>query len=49
MFPGGVLLFDDYGSEMQSPGAARAIDEFLAQRPEPLIKATTAQAFLIKR
>jgi hypothetical protein len=43
------MVFDDYGSEMQSPGAARAIDEFTAERPEPLIKAPTAQAFLIKR
>jgi hypothetical protein len=49
LVPGGLLLFDDYGSEMQSPGAARAIDEFMAEGPEPLIKAPTAQAFLIKR
>jgi hypothetical protein len=49
LVPGGLLLFDDYGSEMQSPGAARAIDEFMAERPEPLIKAPSAQAFLIKR
>jgi hypothetical protein len=49
MVPGGVMVFDDYGSEMQSPGAGRAIDEFAAERPEPLIKAPTAQAFLIKR
>jgi O-methyltransferase len=47
--PGGVILFDDYGSQMQSPGAARAIDEFMRDRPEPLIASPTAQAFVIKR
>jgi O-methyltransferase len=49
MVAGGVMLFDDHGSAMQSPGAARAIDEFMATRPEPLITAPTAQAFLVKR
>lgn len=49
MVPGGVIVFDDYGSELQSPGAGRAIDEYMAERPEPLITAPTAQAFLIKR
>lgn len=48
MVPGGVMLFDDYGSEM-SPGAAKAIDEFVADRPEPLIESPTQQAFLIRR
>ena len=42
------MLFDDYGSEM-SPGAAKAIDEFVAGRPEPLIESPTQQAFLIRR
>jgi O-methyltransferase len=49
MVPGGVMLFDDYGSAMQSPGARKAIDDFMADRPESLIDAPTAQAFLIKR
>jgi hypothetical protein len=49
MVPGGIMLFDDYGSALQSPGAARAIDEFMAGRPEPLVEVPTAQAFLIKR
>jgi O-methyltransferase len=49
MVPGGVMLFDDYGSGMQSPGAAKAIDDFMTDRDEPLIKAPSAQAFLIKR
>jgi O-methyltransferase len=49
MVPGGVMLFDDYGSARQSPGAARAVDEFMAGRPERVIAVPTAQAFLIKR
>jgi O-methyltransferase len=47
--PGGVLVFDDYGSSLQSPGVARAVDELMADRPEALISSPTAQAFLIKR
>jgi O-methyltransferase len=46
--PGGVMLFDDYGS-VASPGATKAIDDFMADRPEPLIHVPSAQAFLIKR
>lgn len=49
MEPGGIMLFDDYGSSLQSPGTARAIDEFMEGMPEPLIEVPTAQAFLIKR
>lgn len=46
--PGGVMLFDDYGSSA-SPGAARAISEFMSDRPEPLVEVPTQQAFVIKR
>jgi O-methyltransferase len=49
MSPGGIMLFDDYGSSLQSPGTARAIDEFMEGKPEPLVEVPTAQAFLIKR
>jgi O-methyltransferase len=45
---GGVMLFDDYGSAM-CPGAAKAIEGFMADQPEPLIELPTQQAFLIKR
>ena len=47
MVPGGVMLFDDYGF-VTCPGATRAIDEFTAEHPEPLVHVPTAQAFLIK-
>jgi hypothetical protein len=42
------MLVDDYGSA-SSPGAAKAIDDFTAERPEPLIASPSAQAFLIKQ
>ena len=48
MVPGGLIVFDDYGSVLQSPGAGRAVDQFMAGRPEPVITSPTAQAFLIK-
>jgi O-methyltransferase len=48
MVSAGILLFDDYGSAM-SPGAAKAVDDFVASCPEPLIESPTQQAFLIKR
>jgi len=49
MVAGGVLLLDDYGSVAQSPGARKAVDHFMAGRPEPVIESPTAQAFVIKR
>lgn len=47
--PGGIILLDDYGSSFQSPGVARAANEFMASRPESWITSPTAQAFLVKR
>jgi len=41
------MLFDDYGF-VTCPGATRAIDEFTAEHPDPLVHVPTAQAFLIK-
>jgi O-methyltransferase len=35
MLPGGIMVFDDYGSPPY-PGARRAVDEFLSERPERL-------------
>lgn len=46
--PGGIMLFDDYGFR-SCPGARLAIDEFFRQKPEPVIRLTTGQAFVIKR
>jgi O-methyltransferase len=45
--PGGVLVCDDYGSAT-CPGASRAIDEFLADKPEKMIEMTCGSGFMIK-
>lgn len=45
--PGGLLVFDDYGF-VTCPGARRAVDEFLAERPEAVVESPTGQAFVIK-
>jgi O-methyltransferase len=47
--PGGIILCDDFGS-INCPGATRAFDEFLADKPEKhVIQLTTGQGFIIKR
>lgn len=48
LVPGGILLCDDYGF-MTCPGARRAVDEFMADKPERIIEAPTGQGFIIKR
>ena len=47
LVPGGVLLCDDYGF-VTCPGARRAFDEYIADKPEPLPERPTGQGFLIK-
>ncbi len=44
---GGMIVFDDYGSE-DCPGASRAIEEFFAPRPEEPIVLPTGQALVVK-
>jgi hypothetical protein len=46
--PGGVMLFDDYGF-CTCPGARRAIDEFLEDKPETVVLVPTGQAFVIRQ
>jgi hypothetical protein len=47
--PGGVILCDDYGS-INCPGATKAFDEFLADKPEKsVIQLTTGQGLIVKR
>jgi hypothetical protein len=49
LVPGGILLCDDYGS-INCPGATRAFDEFVADKPEKcVIQLTTGQGFIVKR
>lgn len=45
---GGLLVFDDYGF-LTCPGARRAVEEFMADRSEPVIESPTGQAFVIRR
>lgn len=47
MVPWGIILFDDYGFPM-CKGARKAVDEFLADKPECIISMPSGQAFLIK-
>lgn len=44
---GGILLCDDYGGG-SCPGATRAIDEFLADKPEKMLSLVSCGGFLIK-
>ncbi len=49
LVPGGILLCDDYGSTI-CPGAKKAFDEFIADKPEKsVIHLTTGQGFIIKQ
>jgi hypothetical protein len=49
LVPGGVLLCDDYGSSA-CPGAKRAFDELVADKPERrVVHLPTAQGLIIKR
>jgi O-methyltransferase len=45
---GGMILCDDYGF-ITCPGARRAFDEFLADKPESLVELPTGQAFILKK
>ena len=44
---GAVFLIDDYGFK-SCPGARKAVDSFLGDKPEPLIELTTGQAVFFK-
>jgi O-methyltransferase len=46
--PGGVLICDEYGFKT-CRGARRALDVFIAGRPETVVEAPTGQAFTFKR
>ena len=48
LVPGGMIVCDDYGF-LTCPGATKAVDEYMADRPEPVIHLPTGQALIIKR
>jgi O-methyltransferase len=47
LVPGGIILSDDYGFAT-CPGAKRAFDEYMKDKPEKIIHVPTGQAFIIK-
>lgn len=47
MAPGGVILLDDHGLTT-CPGATRAAEEYMANRPESIVLLTTGQALILK-
>ena len=46
--PGGVIVCDDYGSVL-CPGARKALDEFMSDKPESLFHIPTGQSLVVKR
>lgn len=48
MFPGGLIVFDDYG-HASCPGVTSVVDEFMAQRPEPVVNLASGGAFILKK
>lgn len=47
MVQGGIIVCDDYGF-ITCPGALRAMQDFMTDRPEPIVACPTGQAFVIK-
>jgi O-methyltransferase len=47
LVPGGIILGDDYGFST-CPGARKAFDEFMNDKPESIVDVPTGQAFIIK-
>lgn len=47
MNPGGFIVCDDYGS-VRCPGARRACDEFMADKPEKIIRLTSGQSLIVR-
>lgn len=48
MVPGGIIVLDDYGFK-NCPGAFRAANEFMSDKPESIVHLTTGQGVIIRR
>lgn len=48
MREGGVILLDDYGF-LSCPGVTKAVDQFMADKPEPIINLPSGGAFIVKK
>ncbi|TAN23139.1 MAG: methyltransferase [Acidobacteria bacterium] len=46
--PGGLIVCDDYGFK-SCPGARRAFDGFMADKPERVVHVPTGQGFVVRR
>ena len=46
--PGGVIVCDDYGSVL-CPGARKAMDELMDDKPESLFHIPTGQSLVVKK
>jgi Macrocin-O-methyltransferase (TylF) len=47
MSPRGMILLDDYGFA-SCPGVTQAVDEFMADKPEPIINLASGGAFIVR-
>ena len=48
MNEGGIIVCDDYGQE-SCPGANKALNDFMLDKPENIIHLTTGQGVVIKQ
>lgn len=46
--PGGVIMFDEYG-DPKWPGAEKAVNEFLADKPERPVRHSVGKYYLVKQ
>ena len=47
LVPGGIIVCDDYGSEA-CPGAYKACNDFIADKPEEIVHLTGGQGVIVK-
>jgi O-methyltransferase len=47
MNAGGIIVLDDYGFT-NCPGARKVVDEFMADKPEPIIELANGSGFLVR-
>lgn len=45
--PGGLIVLDDYGY-VSCPGVTKAVDAFMADKPEPIVNLSAGGAFIMK-
>jgi hypothetical protein len=48
MTAGGIILLDDYGFA-SCPGVTKAIDQFMVDKPEPIVNLASGGAVIIRR